>query len=91
MKVEFTQARSLEGVSYKPGIHEVPDKHQEHWYFKAMLKSGVAKMMNKNAKLTGEVAKRPLKDVHAKIKAARKMAESTMKNAKSKEAQTTKA
>lgn len=42
MKVQFKQPRSLDGVSYAKGIHEVPDSLSGHWYLLAMIQNDVA-------------------------------------------------
>lgn len=40
MKVKFKYRRKLEGKTYDPGTHEVPDAVRGHWFFKAIEKAG---------------------------------------------------
>lgn len=45
MKVNFKMPRSLDGVDYKKGTHEVPDSLAKHWYLLAMIQNGVASIV----------------------------------------------
>lgn len=40
MKVKFLKPRSIDGVDYSKGIHEVPDKAAKDWFFLACLNNG---------------------------------------------------
>lgn len=42
MKVNFKQPRSIGGVDYRKGIHEVPDSFSGHWYLLACIQNGSA-------------------------------------------------
>lgn len=42
MKIQFKMPRSLDGVNYSKGIHEVPDSLSKHWYFLALVQNGDA-------------------------------------------------
>jgi len=42
MKVEFKRTTRIEGVTYKPGIHSMPEELRDHWYLKATIINGHA-------------------------------------------------
>lgn len=45
MKVNFKQPRSIGGVDYRKGIHELPDDLAKHWYLLACLQNGTASIV----------------------------------------------
>lgn len=42
MRVQFKKSLVLEGVAYKPGVHEIPDRFADHWYILSMVQNGKA-------------------------------------------------
>lgn len=47
MKVLFKQPRSIDGVDYSKGEHQVPDSLESHWFFKACLVNGSVSVLEK--------------------------------------------
>lgn len=45
MKVHFKYPRSLNGQHYAPGIHEIPGHFSDHWFFKALVESKDAEVL----------------------------------------------
>lgn len=40
MKVRVKHTRVIDGVSYRPGVVDMPDELSDHWYAKSLFKSG---------------------------------------------------
>jgi hypothetical protein len=40
MKLKFNHPIVLDGIHYHPGIHEVPDKFEGHWFIEQAKKVG---------------------------------------------------
>ena len=55
MKVLFREPRSINGVDYSKGTHEVPDALEGHWFFKACVVNGSAVVVEKG----GQAVKAP--------------------------------
>lgn len=63
MKVQFKMPRSLDGVNYSKGVHEVPDSLASHWYFLAMIQNGVAVILEAAGKKQPEAPMVPEKPI----------------------------
>lgn len=47
MKVQFKFRRAIDLTTFEPGrVYELPSAMCGHWYFKALLKDGVAKILD---------------------------------------------
>lgn len=61
MKVLFKQPRSIDGVDYPKGTHEVSDKLKLHWYF-------IALQVNGDVTIQAEAPKAPAKKEQTQTK-----------------------
>jgi len=44
MKVKFKRPIRIDGVSYQPGVSQVDDSLEKHWFFQSVLKDGHAEI-----------------------------------------------
>lgn len=66
MKVLFKHPRSLGGVDYPKGTHEVPDSEANHWYFLALVQNGDCSVVKDKPQAAAKPPKPAAKPAEAK-------------------------